>query len=110
MLVAGSRRASFTGEKDRLLFIVVAKQTATTLRCRRCEEARVQLLRKRNEHLAHLELQRECMPTACVVFDAQVFIIDCNPAAERNFGYVRAEVTGQEGDMRLDPPPRREYA
>jgi two-component system, cell cycle sensor histidine kinase and response regulator CckA len=46
--------------------------------------------------LSRLQIHIERMPLAYVLFDADFRIIDWNPAAERIFGYARAEMLGTE--------------
>jgi PAS domain S-box-containing protein len=109
VIVAGSLQASFPGAEDRLLLNVVANQAAVSLQFRKAEQARLQLLKERDELLARLRLQFAHMPIACIVFDPQIRIIDWNPAAEKIFGYRRDEVLGNNGDL-LVPPSNRERA
>jgi PAS domain S-box-containing protein len=68
----------------------------TTAR-RHAEEAAKQLARERDDLLARLQQQFQRMPIACIVCDAELRIIDWNPAAERVFGYSREEVLGRNG-------------
>ena len=55
---------------------------------------RNRLAAERDELLARLQLHVERMPLAYVLFDADLRVADWNPAAERIFGYARAEVLG----------------
>ena len=72
---------------------------------KRAETAATRLRHERDELLARLQLQFERMPFACILFDSQRRIIDWNPAAERTFGYTRAEVLGKDGFSVLVPSP-----
>lgn len=49
---------------------------------------------ERDELLARLQLQRERMPLAYILFDNEFRIIDWNLAAERIFGYTKSEALG----------------
>eukprot|EP00456_Euglypha_rotunda_P078086 TRINITY_DN744_c1_g1_i9.p1 TRINITY_DN744_c1_g1~~TRINITY_DN744_c1_g1_i9.p1 ORF type:complete len:1041 (-),score=228.48 TRINITY_DN744_c1_g1_i9:1653-4775(-) len=49
---------------------------------------------ERDHLLARLQLQMERMPLGCLLYDADFRIIDWNAAAERIFGYTKAEVLG----------------
>ena len=49
---------------------------------------------ERDALLARLQLQFEWMPLACIQFDAGARITDWNPAAERTFGFSKAEALG----------------
>ena len=49
---------------------------------------------ERDALLARLQVQFERMPLACVLFDADLRVTDWNPAAERIFGYAKADVLG----------------
>ncbi len=58
---------------------------------------------------ARLQRQFERMPIACFVADTALRIIEWNPAAERVFGYGRAEVMGENAYDLLVPPASREH-
>ena len=109
VLVAGSQRAGFPGEEDRLLLNVAAQNAATALKSPRAEQVQRRLLNERDQLLARLQLQFNHMPMACIVLDPQLRIIDWNPAAEKIFGYQREEVVGKNGDL-LVPRSSRGYA
>ncbi|MBD1912037.1 MULTISPECIES: EAL domain-containing protein [unclassified Leptolyngbya] len=50
---------------------------------------------ERTQHLQQrLQLQFDCNPLGCITSDPQGYIKDWNPAAERIFGYTKAEVLG----------------
>ena len=49
---------------------------------------------ERDALLFRLQLHIERMPLAYVLFDAEMRIMDWNPAAERIFGYTRGEILG----------------
>ncbi|MCE9565599.1 MAG: PAS domain S-box protein [Planctomycetes bacterium] len=55
---------------------------------------RRRLAAERDALLARLQLQIERLPMAYVLFDAHLRISDWNPAAERIFGYTKAEILG----------------
>jgi two-component system, cell cycle sensor histidine kinase and response regulator CckA len=61
---------------------------------------------ERDESLARLQLHIERMPLAYILFDTDYFITDWNPAAERIFGYTKAEALGM-GPFDLAPPSFR---
>ncbi len=50
---------------------------------------------ERDQLLAQLRLQIERLPLAYIQFDANVHVLEWNPAAERLFGYVKEEVLGR---------------
>jgi PAS domain S-box-containing protein len=105
VMVAGSHQADFPGEEDRLLLNFAAQQAAIALKCRRAEQARRRLLRERDDLLARLQGQFERIPMACIVFNAQLEIIDWNPATEKMFGYTKAEALGRSAiDLILRQP------
>jgi PAS domain S-box-containing protein len=60
--------------------------------------------------LSRLQLQFERMPIACFVVDAGLRVLEWNRAAERVFGYGRAEVIGVNAYDLLVPPAGREHA
>lgn len=63
--------------------------------------------RHRDELLARLTLQLESMPVACVLFDADFIVTYFNPAAERIFGYRRADVVNRDSFETFLLPERR---
>ncbi len=64
--------------------------------------------RQRDELLDRLTLQLERMPVACVLFDADFVVTYFNPAAERIFGYRRADVVNRDAFETFLLPERRE--
>jgi PAS domain S-box-containing protein len=65
------------------------------------------LRRERDMLLARLQLQFERMPLPCVICDPRLAIIDWNPAAERVFGFTRAEAIGRNAQELLTAGPIR---
>jgi len=63
------------------------------------------LRRERDTLLARLQLQFELMPLACLICDTRLTIIDWNPAAERIFGFTRADALGQNAQELLTAGP-----
>jgi PAS domain S-box-containing protein/diguanylate cyclase (GGDEF)-like protein len=61
-----------------------------------------QLFEKTKQLQEHLQLQIDRMPVGCIVHDSEFRITDWNPAAERIFGFTKAEVQGTVPD-RLVP-------
>ncbi len=59
---------------------------------------------ERAELLARLTLQIERMPLAYLLTDAQFLYTHWNPAAERMFGYTRAEILGKHPFEIIVPP------
>lgn len=69
---------------------------------------RKKLQREREQLQNRLWLQIERTPLACIFKDAQGKITDWNSAAERLFGYTKAEVLGKETLELIVPTSRRE--
>jgi PAS domain S-box-containing protein len=65
------------------------------------------LRRERDMLLARLQLQFERMPIPCVTCDPRLVITDWNPAAERIFGFTRAEAIGRDAQELLTAGPIR---
>ena len=61
---------------------------------RLAEEAQRKLADERDRLLQRLQLQIERMPLGYVLFDSDFRVSDWNPAAERIFGYSKAEILG----------------
>ncbi len=62
-------------------------------------------LYEQTKHLQErLQLQIERMPIACIVHDHQFNITDWNPAAEKVFGFSKAEVLGNHPTELIIPP------
>lgn len=55
-----------------------------------------QLYEQSKQLQERLQLQIDCMPVGCIVNDAQLCVTDWNPAAEKIFGYTKAEVLGKD--------------
>jgi PAS domain S-box-containing protein len=69
--------------------------------------ARRQLQEERDGLLRRLQLHLDRMPLACVFFDADARVLEWNPAAERIFGYTRAEVLGRSAFETIVPESAR---
>src|SRR6266478_407291 len=133
VIVAGSQRADFPGQTERLLLSVAANQAAIGLQEARLlsEQKRVaaeldQRVAQRTRELAaaneklpqeEKELKRsEARKAAildsaldCIVtIDHEGRITEFNPAAERTFGYRRDEVVGNHLADVIIPPSLRE--
>ena len=101
VLVSGSRHPDFPTEWDRALLGVAANQAAIVLERRRAEqEVRASAARKS----AILETALDCV----ITMDHLGKVVDFNPAAERTFGYSRADVIGRELADLIIPPSLRE--
>jgi PAS domain S-box-containing protein len=75
------------------------------------EDENQRLALERNRLLKRLQLQIERMPLAYVLFDADLRVIDWNPAAERIFKYGKNEVLGMQPPFeKLVPPAFRAEA
>ena len=75
------------------------------------EEENLRLALERNRLLKRLQLQIERMPLAYVLFDADLRVIDWNPAAEKIFKYTKAEALGMQPPFeKLVPPAFRAEA
>jgi PAS domain S-box-containing protein len=68
-----------------------------------------QLQEERDQLLARMRLQIERLPLAYVVVDKDNRVLDWNPAAEKIFGFTKAEVLGQQMFERLVPQPMSEH-
>src|SRR5688572_4347144 len=114
MLVAGSWRADFPGQTDKLLLSVAANQAAIGLQEARllAEQKRVageldqrvaertRELASANEELRRSEARKDAILSSaldCIVtIDHEGCITEFNPAAERTFGYRRDAVLGRQ--------------
>jgi len=85
----------FTDE-DAQIASTLAAQVGVTYRGVRQYEAQRALQRERDQLLERLQLQLERMPIACITMEADFRIVDWNPAAERMFGFAKAEVVGKD--------------
>jgi PAS domain S-box-containing protein len=126
MMVAGSWRADFPGQTDKLLLSVAANQAAIGL-----QEARLLAEQKRvageldhrvaertrelaaaNEELRRSEARKDAILSSaldCIVtIDHEGCITEFNPAAERTFGYRRDAVLGRQLADVIVPPSLRE--
>ena len=54
------------------------------------------VLEQLNDALQRLQFHIERMPLAYIVWDADFRVVEWNPAAERMFGYAKAEAVGRE--------------
>ncbi|HEY3966385.1 MAG TPA: PAS domain S-box protein [Planctomycetaceae bacterium] len=63
---------------------------------KQAEQENQRLSSDRNRLLRRLQLQIARMPLAYILFDADLCVIDWNPAAERIFQYRREEVLGMQ--------------
>ncbi len=97
VLVTGSLRTGFPAEQDRVLLGVGANQVAIVLQRWRAEE---RLRQSEARKSAILETALDCI----VTMDADGKVIEFNPAAERTFGYRRADVVGRDLDDLIIPP------
>ena len=66
---------------------------------------RKRLETERDRVAARLRVQVERMPLACLLFDAELRIVDWNPAAEGIFGYRKDEVLGMAPPYEKILPP-----
>jgi PAS domain S-box-containing protein len=91
---------------DQHLFVIV---TCADIREQKLSEAR---LRQANAQLQESEARKDAMMQSaldCIIsIDHQGKIIEFNPAAEKNFGYTRAQVIGKELAATVVPPSLRE--
>jgi diguanylate cyclase (GGDEF)-like protein/PAS domain S-box-containing protein len=73
------------------------------------EEERSRLARACDSLLSRLQLQFERMPFGCIVIDHDFIIREVNPAAERIFGFSRAELIGRSPFELLVPESARPF-
>jgi PAS domain S-box-containing protein len=59
-----------------------------------------------NDALQRLQFHVQCMPLAYVVWDREFRVVDWNPAAERLFGYAKAEAVGMHAPAIFHPDAR----
>jgi PAS domain S-box-containing protein len=88
VLVAGSRRAGFPGEDDRLVLTVAANQAAAVLQRQQDEEA----LRESEERYRSVIT---AMQEGVVLLGADGYIRACNASAERILGLSAEEIRGR---------------
>src|SRR5438874_2134378 len=93
VLVAGSRRAGFPGEDDRLVLTVAANQAAAVLQRQQDEEA----LRESEERYRSVIT---AMQEGVILLGADGGIRACNASAERILGLSAEQITGRTP---LDP-------
>ncbi len=91
VLIAGSRRADFPSERDRLLLSVGANQTAIVIQRRRAEEE----VREQQERL---RTTLACIGDAVIATDRMGRITTMNAVAESLTGWAKEEATGQPLD------------
>jgi len=133
VIVAGSQRADFPGQTERLLLSVAANQAAIGLQEARLlsEQKRVaaeldqrvaqrtrelaaanEKLRQEEKELKRSEARKAAILDSaldCIVtIDHEGCITEFNPAAERTFGYRRDEVVGNHLADVIIPPSLRE--
>ncbi len=133
VIVAGSQRADFPGQTERLLLSVAANQAAIGLQEARLlsEQKRVaaeldqrvaqrtrelaaanEKLRQEEKELKRSEARKAAILDSaldCIVtIDHEGRITEFNPAAERTFGYRRDEVVGNHLADVIIPPSLRE--
>jgi len=133
VIVAGSQRADFPGQTERLLLSVAANQAAIGLQEARLlsEQKRVaaeldqrvaqrtrelaaanEKLRQEEKELKRSEARKAAILDSaldCIVtIDHEGRITEFNPAAERTFGYRRDEVVGSHLADVIIPPSLRE--
>jgi two-component system cell cycle sensor histidine kinase/response regulator CckA len=78
---------------------------------RRDERERQRLAAQRDALLARLQLQFERLPVGCILYEPDLRISDWNPAAERIFGFPRAEAIGKTPlEIGIIPAVSRDYA
>jgi PAS domain S-box-containing protein len=66
------------------------------------------MVERLNDALQRLQFHVERMPLAYVVWDTQFRVVEWNPAAERVFGYPKAEVLGRHAYDLVVPPDARQ--
>ena len=71
------------------------------------EERQRQLAAANEQLLKNLQLHFNSMPVGCIVTLPNVTVMDWNPAAQRIFGFSRAEMLGQRPLHRIFPPATR---
>ncbi|MDO8629988.1 MAG: PAS domain S-box protein [Phycisphaerales bacterium] len=59
-----------------------------------------------NDALQQLQFHVQCMPLAYIVWDREFRVVDWNPAAERLFGYAKAEAVGMHAPAIFPPDAR----
>ncbi|MHB1422916.1 MAG: hybrid sensor histidine kinase/response regulator [Gemmataceae bacterium] len=91
VLIAGSRRADFPSERDRLLLSVGANQTAIVIQRRRAEE-------EVSEQQERLRTTLACIGDAVIATDRMGSITTMNAVAESLTGWAKEEATGQPLD------------
>lgn len=89
ILISGSRNAEFPDDEESVLLDVAANQAATALQRWRVED---RLRQSDARSSAILETALDCI----ITMDHNGNVMDFNPAAERTFGYRRADVVGQQ--------------
>lgn len=70
---------------------------------KRLAEEQSRLQGERDQLLEQLQLQMEFMPIAFTIMDENLRTTYWNPAAERIFGFTRAEVVGKSGHLLIVP-------
>jgi PAS domain S-box-containing protein len=72
---------------------------------KQADAAQQKITRQRDDLLKRLQLQFERMPMAFLLMDASLQVLEWNPAAERIFGFSRAEAVGHSLFALVTPPP-----
>jgi PAS domain S-box-containing protein len=105
LLIAGSERADFPSETERMLLTVAKNQAVIALQeARLLAEANQGLWKSEARETAILNSALDCI----ITIDHEGRITEFNPAAERTFGHRREDVLGAVlGDL-IVPPALRE--
>ncbi len=105
VLIAGSERADFPSETERMLLTVAKNQAVIALQeARLLAEANQGLWKSEARETAILNSALDCI----ITIDHEGRITEFNPAAERTFGHRREDVLGAVlGDL-IVPPALRE--
>lgn len=101
VLISGSRNGEFPDDEENVLLGIAANQAATALQRWRVED---RLRQSDARSGAILETALDCI----ITMDHNGNVVDFNPAAEKTFGYRRADVVGQQLADLIIPGPFRE--
>jgi PAS domain S-box-containing protein len=119
VLVAGAERVDFPGQTDKLLLSVAANQAVIGLQQAQLLLTEVaghrladERLRQEEDELKRSEARKAAILDSAldsiVTIDHEGHITEFNPAAERTFGYRRADVLGRPLAEVIIPPSLRE--